>query len=140
MSWVPRVRDIPIHQIRSLREAFPQFAYSHMRGGGLTWRGTLRPTTESREYTIIILHQFDRVPSVRVSSPLIHPGAPHRYADGSLCLYWPIEWRWSPRALMADTLVPWTALWLYYYEIWLVTDHWLGPSSPHGDDPAKEAA
>lgn len=140
MRWAPRVRDIPIHQIRSMREAFPQFAYSHWRGGGLTWRGTLRPTMESSEYSVVILHPFDGVPKVMVSSPRIHPGAPHRYADGSLCLYWPTEWRWRSGACIAETLVPWTALWLYYYEIWLIVGEWLGPSSPHGTDPNKEAA
>jgi hypothetical protein len=35
--------------------------------------------------------------------------------------------------LIATTLIPWTALWLYYYELWLDTGKWLGPSS-HASD------
>lgn len=36
--------------------------------------------------------------------------------------------------LIAKTILPWTALWLYYYELWLDTGKWLGPSS-HTADP-----
>jgi hypothetical protein len=36
--------------------------------------------------------------------------------------------------LIATTILPWTALWLYYYELWLDTGKWLGPSS-HATDP-----
>lgn len=131
--------DLPTRQIRAMREAFPQFSHTPL-GGGLRWRGTLRPTAESPEYTVVITHPFDQVPSVRVGKPRLRDAAPHRYGDGSLCLYWPKEWRWTRSASLAATMVPWTALWLYYYEIWLVTGDWLGPSSPHGPGPAKEAA
>ncbi len=64
----------------------------------------------------------------------------HRYPDGSLCLYWPDEWGWTARESLAATIVPWTAFWLYYYELWLVTGEWLGPSSPHRLGTGKEAA
>ncbi len=60
---------------------------------------------------------------------------PHLYADGSLCLYWPKEWRWSRKAIIAETILPWAANWLLYYELWLDTGEWLGPSS---HDPHKE--
>lgn len=33
--------------------------------------------------------------------------------------------------MIAETIVPWTALWLLYYELWLETDEWLGPEAPH---------
>jgi len=35
--------------------------------------------------------------------------------------------------LIATTILPWTALWLYYYELWLDTGKWLGPSSHSAD-------
>lgn len=132
-------RDLPTRQIRAMRESFPQFTHAS-QGGGLVWRGTLRPTTESPVYSIVISHPFGHTPEVWVVKPSIHRRAPHRYGDGSLCLFWPREWRWSAGACMAETLVPWTAFWLYFYEIWLVTDDWLGPSSSHGPGLPKEAA
>lgn len=48
--------------------------------------------------------------------------------------------RWTERACLANTIMPWAAMWLYYYEIWLVTDAWLGPSSPHGMAATKGQA
>jgi hypothetical protein len=33
-----------------------------------------------------------------------------------------------------ESIVPWTSLWLYYYEIWHATGEWLGG----GHDPAAE--
>ena len=137
---VPRERDFPTRQLRGMRQAFPQFVPTLSRGGGIMWNGTLQPTAESPLYHITIAHPFDRNPAVRVAKPAIRPASPHRYRDGSLCLYWPREWRWSPRESLADTLVPWTVFWLYYYEIWLVTEQWLGPCSPHGADLSKEAS
>jgi hypothetical protein len=32
---------------------------------------------------------------------------------------------------ISETIVPWAALWLAFYEIWLDTDHWYGPEAPH---------
>jgi hypothetical protein len=74
-----------------------------------------------------------------VVSPQLAPNPPHVYRsdDDSLCLYWPMEWSWTPTASLAATIVPWSALWLYYYEAWLVTGEWLGPSSPHGSGAPK---
>jgi hypothetical protein len=66
---------------------------------------------------------------VRVLAPKLVDRAPHLYPDGSLCLYWPKEWRWAPFEAIGETLLPWAALWLYYYEIWVDTGAWLGPSS-----------
>ena len=51
------------------------------------------------------------------------------YPDGSLCLYWPHEWWWRSDCIIAETIIPWTASWLYFYELWLDTGEWLGPSS-----------
>lgn len=101
----------------------------------------LRPTADSAPYQVRILHEPGRFPKVWVVSPSLHPGSPHRYhIDGTLCLYWPKEWRWAPRESLASTIIPWTAFWLYYYELWLVTGDWLGPSSPHMYGHSKEAA
>jgi hypothetical protein len=43
---------------------------------------------------------------------------------------------------IADTIVPWLILWLFYYEIWHVTGEWKGggvhPPSPKRDDSDAE--
>lgn len=109
---------------------WPQFA----RTGGAessTWRGELRPTEESRSYQVAISHSLGGIPKVRVLQSQIDPLAPHLYSDGTLCLYWPREWRWHDHRLLAETIVPWTANWLYFYELWQITGEWLGPSAPH---------
>ena len=31
--------------------------------------------------------------------------------------------------LIANTIIPWTGSWLFFYELWLDTGKWLGPSS-----------
>lgn len=119
-----------------MAEFYPQFRYQVNRSNGVIWNGRLSPTRDSPDYAIRIVHNPDRIPRVYVESPRLLPGAPHIYRDGCLCLYWPVEWRWTPQESLADTMVPWTALWLYYYEIWQITGQWYGPSSPHG--PSKE--
>jgi len=137
---VPRGRENPLLQRVAVKAAFPQFRWHITRAGGVQWRGTLQPTHESPEYDVRIIHEPDRMPVIYVGGPVIRPDAPHRYPDGSLCLYWPKEWRWTAREPLAATIIPWTALWLYYYELWLVTGEWLGPSSPHMPGSKKEAA
>ncbi len=74
------------------------------------------------------------VPSVVVTSPPLACKTPHTYGRGRLCLYRPSDWRWHSGRLLADTLFPWSALWLYYYELWLDTNEWLAPEAPHGDE------
>jgi hypothetical protein len=132
-------REIPLRQRHEMIAAFPGFRYRITRLGGVEWRGGLQPTVDSATYDVSVLHEPNRTPKVRVLRPSIRLNAPHRYGDGSLCLYWPQEWRWNPRESLAATILPWTALWLYYYELWLVTDEWLGPSSPH-QNGGKRAA
>jgi hypothetical protein len=99
--------------------------------GRAVWRGTLQPRMTSPLYQVEISYRLMDVPKVRIISPPLASNTPHLYPDGSLCLYWPKEWRWRQDQLIAETILPWAALWLYYYELWLDTDQWLGPSSHH---------
>ena len=122
------------HQVAQMQEDFARFKYSR-RNNLPTWHGPLQPTEASPVYTVKIVYQFagrhSKSPKVWVKSPEIRPDAPHRYDDGSLCLYFPPERNWTPYKFISETVVPWTALWLVFYEIWLDTDHWYGPESPH---------
>lgn len=91
--------------------------------------GELQPRITSPVYSVEIRYKYREFPKVRVVSPDLTDNPPHCYGDGTLCLYWPKEWRWDPSHLIADTILPWAALWLFYYELWLDTGKWLGPSS-----------
>jgi hypothetical protein len=80
-------------------------------------------------YQVEIRYKLTDCPKVRVLKPPLLAKAPHRYGDGTLCLYWYKEWIWRRHLLIAETIIPWTALWLLYYELWMDTGEWLGPSS-----------
>lgn len=66
-----------------------------------------------------------------MTSPPLDPLAPHRYPDGTLCLFYPKDRSWGPRLLLADTIIPWAAEWLMFYELWQDTGVFLGQEAPH---------
>ena len=92
----------------------------------------LKPTPESIEYEIKLVARKDsKVVDVFVVNPNIRSysnkqSIPHMYANGSLCLYYPKYNEWKYTDSWAETLIPWTSLWLFYYEIWVETGEWLG--------------
>ena len=115
-----------------IRGRFPGFIATVRPGSGI-WQGILQPRDVSPAYHVVVQYTIARVPpKVTVTQPKLRPN-PHLYPDGSLCLYWPKEWTWSRREIIAETILPWAAVWLLYYELWLDTGEWLGPSShdPH---------
>ena len=101
----------------------------------MVWLGNLQPTIESPVYKIRIRYRLGGIPKIRILSPTLKPKPPHTYSDGSLCLYTPGEGSWREDKLLADTILPWAAIWLYYYELWVDTDKWQGPETPHGPSP-----
>ena len=54
------------------------------------------------------------------------PVIPHVYPGPRPCPYLPGSGEWSLDQFVADTIVPWTSLWLYHYEVWHATGEWLG--------------
>lgn len=127
-------------QVAKMKRDFPSFAYRR-RNNIPTWYGTLQPTGNSPAYDVKIVYQYanrrSKPPKVWILSPDIHPKAPHRYSDESLCLYYPAERSWTPHKFISETIVPWSALWLAFYEVWLETNHWYGPEAAHeGKKPA----
>jgi len=126
----PPAVTLPIQQAWIARR-FPAFRCGARRGA-LGCKGPLQPRLASPVYVIEVRYGSTDVPRVRVIKPALVKDAPHLYGDGSLCLYWPHEWWWTGNELIADTIFPWAADWLYFYELWLDTGEWLGPSSRHG--------
>jgi hypothetical protein len=114
-----------------MRSRYPALAPDRT-AHGLTFTGALRAWGDGTPYEVEVTVPDWGGPDVRVLSPSVQPGAPHTYDDdGLLCLYHPDRRPWKPTDLAALTVVPWAALWLYFYEAWLETGVWWGPEAPH---------
>ena len=137
-----------IKQVEELKKTYLNVQYSFKKGKAVITL-SLRPTENSIIYTImmkccigcekvqiyVVAPKIQRVMNGRV--------VPHQYPDGSLCLYYPPYYEWSYRDSWAETLIPWTSLWLYYYEIWEMTGEWLGGGihgSKRSDDKERDVS
>lgn len=99
----------------------------------LTWQFDAQPTPVSRTYRMRLEYALRSAPQIFVVAPNLQALAedrhiPHLYDQGRgrLCLYLPRTGEWHDRRLLADTLVPWSVLWLFYFEEWLISDEWKG--------------
>jgi hypothetical protein len=113
-----------------MAELHPQFQRQWERGV-VTWTGTLQPTALSATYTVRVQYRLGNAPRVMIIWPQLRPRddtkvIPHVYGLDRPCLYYPKFREWHPGASVAETIVPWTSLWLHYYELWHATGEWLG--------------
>jgi hypothetical protein len=132
--YIPKTKISLAKQDMFMRQQFPQFQFTWNNGMGI-WKGILQPREISPVYSILIKYNVGLRPKVWVIKPELRPDALHIFKqDNSLCLWWHKEWDWSATQDISKTIVPWTAIWLYYYELWLDTGEWLAPSAPHGPD------
>lgn len=86
----------------------------------------------------ILVRSGGREPSVLVDGPTT---SPHRYDDGSLCMWHPNDpsaHRWLPEDGLLDLLDA-TADHLFREAWWRDHDEWLGPEAPHWLDPGQKA-
>lgn len=104
-----------------------------VKRGELIWNLDVRPSPFGRLYKVRIRYRSADSPEVVVVSPDLNELAdgrhlPHVYSTKPvrLCLFDPQTAEWSPGASIADTIVPWTYEWLFYFEEWLVSDEWKG--------------
>lgn len=93
--------------------------------------GELQPTARSVTYKFELKYGLDGIPRVRILSPALqknnlNENIPHMYSQKTLCLYRPKYWEFTENCLLSETIIPWTSMWLYYYEMWHVTGKWLG--------------
>lgn len=117
-------------QLAYLRLFFPEFQ-SRVESGWLRSVGRIQPTVISQEYEVEFTQPGGKFPEVRVINPPLERGKndediPHMYSQERLCLYLPSGEEWKPAQPIALTIVPWTTLWLAYYEVWLATGEWQG--------------
>jgi hypothetical protein len=141
-ATMARARNLTMaQQALGLRSVFPD-ADLKLKPDRLSWTGYLQPSALSRTYTAHVLYTLRRYPNVRILAPELQATEtgflPHTYDDGSLCLH--DAGQWSASMLVVDTIISWTAEWLFHYELWLATSEWYGdhdPSAPpreHYDD------
>ncbi|MEQ8158309.1 MAG: hypothetical protein ABRQ36_06660 [Mesotoga sp.] len=118
-----------MEQYSHLKQTFPGFKCT-AKCGELRISGQISPTTISSTYTFTLNYRLQSRPRVRIIEPKLEkPGGrnpPHLLSDGSLCLYYPKHYEWKPTMLIGETIIPWTSLWLFYYEVWLATGTWFG--------------
>lgn len=98
----------------------------------LSWTYDVQPVPLSRRYQVRIDLPRSGAPNVFVVNPNIEVLAggrniPHVYRNPlRLCLHMPKTGQWTPAKRLDNTIVPWTALWLFYFEDWLASDDWKG--------------
>jgi hypothetical protein len=115
-----------------IEKHFPCFNCT-LRCRQLKCEGRITPSEGCATYRIQISYKPGGVPEVRIKEPRIIPSASiHMYPIGTLCLYQPSEDPWKSSDDIHRKIIPWTAEWLVFYELYLIYNKWLGPEAPHG--------
>jgi hypothetical protein len=124
-------------QYVGLKKTFPD-STGTVRRNRLAWTCSIRPTSLSDAYRIRLEYSLEKSPKVFVESPELQERdgerIPHRYLDGSLCLYLPGSGEWDRSMFLFDSIVPWVSEWLIHYELWHATGEWHGGGIHPGDE------
>lgn len=104
-----------------------------VRAGRLVWRCEVSPSPLSRTYSIRIECQHGKIPKIFVEAPDLAALAdgrqlPHVYQQEppQLCLFLPKTGEWANWKRIDQTIIPWSALWFFYFEDWLRSGEWNG--------------
>ena len=119
-----------------LSECFPD-AICTIRRDVLTWDGWLQPSAISHRYKIRITYKLGDVPEIILLEPDAQQLAdkvisgrrpPHIYGTDPLrlCVHHPGRRDWKSTQPIATTIIPWTIMWLSFFEDWVCTDVWSG--------------
>lgn len=148
------------NQIRGMKRRWPHFQVS-IGNGSIVWHGEVQPNEV--KYLIhvdALVMRKGRNGSFYLDSPIVlvirprlelrfdveEAPLPHVYLDvkapelSPLCLFDPAQDEWTPKFLIADTIVPWACEWLNCYEMWLATGKWFGGGrheQPQREDIAR---
>lgn len=116
-----------------LKKSFPDTT-TELKNNTLIWYGEIKPTPLSRTYNIKLEYKKGFKPRVYLYGEHIigieKKNFPHHYEikdngkQVELCLYIPFEFNDS--MIIADTIILWAQEWLFYYEIWILTNEWHG--------------
>ncbi len=124
----------------TLAQQYASLAYGKRLNGkgkltrfGFKFDFKARPTPLSREYSIRITMKKGKAPNVYILEPSLSQLAkgreiPHLYSKKKqeVCLYLPSAKEWNHGISIVTSIVPWTFLWLYFFEEWLHSDEWKG--------------
>ena len=145
MKRIPRRRRRLLSvsmQGAKLKSVQPKSKVRYPGGSKLVWEGSVNPSSETEIYQIRIRYKLGTSrPNVHVLKPVLRTRnsdpIPHTYPDNELCLYRGEYGEWNGTMWIADTILPWTSLWLYFYELWHATGQWLGGGEHPGEGKAK---
>lgn len=120
-------------QASALKFKFPEWNVN-FNAISLNANGKIKPTSRSETYTVDIEYFIIKkkpLIQVKILNPNLKKNEkeeeiPHMYSQESLCLFMPKYNEFKKTDLISDTIIPWTSLWLYYYEVWHTTGKWLG--------------
>jgi hypothetical protein len=127
-------------QIVQMRNLFPLFEHkiNVKKWGYVVFSGTLKPHINFPEYKVKIEYRLGRHPRIKIVSPTLVEKPPHYYSDtNSICLYHPNDFTWSKSVSLAETIIPWTSCWIYFYEVWKESGVWYGEEAPHNIEETK---
>jgi len=128
----------PFVQIDAMKVRFPQFTAKRQGFADIIFTGDLLVRAGFPVYTVWIHYQGDLRPIVKILKPALVENPPHFFkSSNSLCLYKSTNYTWSKRKLIATDILPWTAAWIFFYEVWLQTGIWYGPEAAHDIDESK---
>lgn len=120
-------------QYLRLRSASPLGGRGQLSPGQLVWFYSAQPSLIGRLYDLELRYQQGGQPQVIVSNPHLPSLAggkdlPHVFQQDPtrLCLFLPGTREWTAQRALADTVLPWSLLWLYYFEVWLSSGEWTG--------------
>lgn len=118
---------------KSYIEKYFPFLQCTLRRKRLICHGSITPSEGCDTYKIRIEYQEGWTPRVYIVDPQIEPDPKyHIYEEGHLCLSDYRESPWSSTMRIHETIIPWTAEWLIFYERWKLTGKWSGPEAKHG--------
>ena len=107
----------------------------------------LKPTENSRAYTVRILYKGYGSPKVWLIDPVLehyegemphHLYGKDKKGHPELCVFEPGKDEWNSQKSLACVFVPWVITWLYTYELWLITGLWLYPEASTAQDVDKD--
>lgn len=137
----PQVRTIGVREQLALMKLFHPGFTCYVKRGLLVCRGPVRPIAINREYLTRIEYRAKKSPKTWIEKPKLKrrrsdESVPHTYGPDEPCLYFPGSGEWRSDKMLADTIIPWLSMWLFYYEAWLATGEWQGggihPPRPKG--------
>jgi hypothetical protein len=131
------MRYIPLPKIKTISEQSLAVRIKHpdfkvnSTFNSVSVKGWSRPTLRSVIYRYEMTYVLSERPAIKIVDPVLEKfeGAdklPHVHEGDELCLFYPFYHEFTHRELLTDTVIPWIALWIYYYEKWVVSGKWLG--------------